>query len=258
MATPAAIGASIDNRTSDWNKTVMVDPSKEPALTADLARRIALVLIVSSIAGFILYTAWVAVSAAFANDDFPETLAVKVELMPLIFPVHMVAGGLALILLPLAISLRRRPRWHRLAGRIAATDVLVAGLTAFPVALIAPVTTWSAVGFSAQAATWLVLLALGIRAIRRRRIAEHWTWMILMTATTTGAIFFRIYLALWALWGPSRWFEVFYAVDSWIGWTLPLGVTAWALSRRQGPGRRLPWIRKSTTQLGQRSTIIGM
>lgn len=230
-----------------------MDPSKEPARAADLVRRITLVLIVASIGGFILYTAGLAVVSAIANDDFPESLAVKVELMPLIFPIHMVTGGLALILLPLAITLRRRPRWHRLAGRIAAADVLVAGLTAFPVALVAPVTPWSAAGFSAQGATWLVLLALGVRAIRRRRIAEHWTWMILMTATTTGAVFFRIYLAFWALWGPSRWFEVFYAVDSWIGWTVPLGVTAWVLSRRQGAGRRAPWMRNSAA-LCSRST----
>ena len=235
-----------------------MNPSKEPARAADLVRRIVPVLIVASIAGFILYTAGLAVVSAFANDDFPESLAVKVELMPLIFPIHMVTGGLALVLLPLAILLRRRPRWHRLAGRIAAADVLVAGLTAFPVALVAPVTPWSAAGFSAQGATWLVLLALGVRAIRRRRIAEHWTWMILMTATATGAVFFRIYLAFWAMWGPGHWFEVFYAVDSWIGWTLPLGVTAWVLSRRRNPGRHAARMRNSAQQLGQRSTITGM
>ena len=40
-----------------------------------------------------------AVTAAFLNDDFPEGLAIKVELLPVIFPLHMVTGALALLAL---------------------------------------------------------------------------------------------------------------------------------------------------------------
>lgn len=196
------------------------------ARTSGPFRRTAQALILSAIAGFVLYTAAKAFWAAFANDDFPESLAVKVELLPLVFPVHMVSGALALILVPLALALRRRPRWHRIAGRIAAADVLVAGLTAFPVALVAPVTAWSAAGFSAQAVTWLALLGLGVWNIRHRRIAAHRACMLMMLATTSGAVFFRIWLALWALYGSNRSFELFYACDAWIAWLLPLGATA--------------------------------
>jgi uncharacterized membrane protein YozB (DUF420 family) len=184
------------------------------------------------ISAFVLYTAIRAFSAAFVNEDFPESLAVKVELLPLIFPVHMITGALALVLLPIVLLLRRRPRWHRLVGRIAAADVLVSGLTAFPVALAAPVTLWSAAGFSAQATTWLVLLGLGIYNIRRRRIAAHRNCMLLMVATTSGAVFFRIYLALWAMVGSTRWFETFYACDAWMAWLLPLIGTAMVLRWR--------------------------
>ncbi len=169
--------------------------------------------------------------SAFASDDFPEALAVKVELMPLIFPVHMVTGGLALVLLPLVITLRRRPKWHRPLGRMAAADVLIAGVTAYPVAWVAPVTTVSAAGFSAQASVWLVLLAAGIWNIRRRRIDTHWQCMLLMTATAFGAVFFRVFLALWTLVGSMRWYEVFYACDAWAAWMLPLGVMGAVLAR---------------------------
>ncbi|MBW8753244.1 MAG: DUF2306 domain-containing protein [Sphingomonadales bacterium] len=189
-------------------------------------QRAAQVLVLAAIAGLVTYTAGKAVSSAFANDDFPESLAVKVELLPLIFPLHMITGGLALLLLPLALVLRHRPAWHRLVGRLAAADVLISGLTAFPVAWAAPVTIWSAAGFTAQATTWLVLLVLGIRAIRQRRIAAHRTCMILMVATTSGAVFFRVYLALWALFGARRQFDTFYACDAWIAWLLPLALTA--------------------------------
>lgn len=210
----------------------MANPSSERTRTIAPLRRAAFVLILSSIGALILYTAGYALLSAFSYDDFPEALAVKVELMPLIFPVHMVAGALALILLPLVIALRRRPRWHRPLGRIAAVDVLVAGLTAYPVAWVAPVTTISAAGFSAQATVWLILLGAGLWNIRRRRYAAHWTCMLLMTATTMGAVVFRVFLALWAMQGASRWFEAFYALDSWIAWMLPLGATALLLQAR--------------------------
>jgi hypothetical protein len=195
-------------------------------------RRIVIALILSAISVFVTYTAARGLLAAFANDDFPESLAVKVELLPLIFPLHMITGALALILLPVVILLRRLPRWHRPLGRLAALDVTIAGVTAYPVAWVAPVTLWSAAGFSAQATTWLILLALGIHNIRRRRVAAHWTCMLLMTATTFGAVFFRIFLALWAMFGTGRWFETFYACDAWIAWLLPLSVTALLLSHR--------------------------
>jgi uncharacterized membrane protein YozB (DUF420 family) len=191
------------------------------------------VLIVSAIGAFVLYTAARALISSVSYDDFPEALAVKVELMPLIFPLHMVTGGLALVLLPLVIALRRRPKWHRPLGRIAAVDVLIAGVTAYPVAWVAPVTFWSAMGFSAQATTWLVLLGLGLWNIRRRRFAAHWQCMLLMTATAFGAVFFRVFLALWTLVGSMRWFDGFYACDAWAAWLVPLGVMGAMLARHK-------------------------
>jgi hypothetical protein len=199
-----------------------------------------IVLILSAICVLVTYAAAKGLSSAFANDDFPESLAVKVELLPLIFPMHMITGALALILLPVVILLRRRPRWHRPLGRLAALDVLIAGVTAYPVAWVAPVTIWSAAGFSAQATTWLTLLALGLHNIRRRRVAAHWTCMLLMVATTSGAVFFRIFLALWAMLGTRRGFETFYACDSWVAWLLPLSVTALLLARRGYFGDIIP------------------
>ncbi len=73
----------------------------------------------------------------------------------------------------------------------------MAGLTAFPVALVAPVTRISAAGFSAQGAAWLVLLVLGIVYIRRKQALR--ARMLMLAAVTSGAVFFRVYLALWAI-----------------------------------------------------------
>lgn len=174
----------------------------------------------------VIYTAAKALYSPWLVDDFPEELAIKAELMPAIFPLHMVSGALALILVPVALLLRRRPRWHRPAGRIAASIVAVAGLTAFPVALIEPVTLGSALGFATQGAVWLVLLGLGLWNIRQGRVAAHRTCMLLMAATTSGAVFFRVYLALFAMGGSYRHYELFYACDAWFAWGLPLIATA--------------------------------
>ncbi len=190
----------------------------------------------AAIAGFVSLSSAKAVLAAFDNEDFPEALAVKVELLPVLFPVHMVTGGLALLLVPLALALSGRRRWHRPVARIAALDVLVAGLTAFPVALVMPVTPGAAAGFSAQAAVWLALLGCGVWHIRHRRVAAHRACMLLMLAVTSGAIFFRIYLAFWAIFAHGRQFELFYACDAWVAWLLPLAITAFAL-KRSGPRR---------------------
>lgn len=177
----------------------------------------------------------------FDQDDFPEDLLIKVELLPVIFPLHMFTGALALLLIPLVLLARRWPRWHRIAGRIAAVDILIAGVTAYPVALVAPVTWWSAAGFTAQATVWLGLLALGIWNIRHGRIAAHRACMIMMAATATGAIFFRVYLASWVVFAQGRHFNVFYAVDAWIAWLLPL-LAAFAFIKqadlKQGSGLR--------------------
>ena len=192
--------------------------------------------ILAALIAFVILTAAKALSSALWNGDFPEALAIKVELLPLIFPLHMVTGGLALLLVPLAIALRRRPRWHRMAGRIAAIDITFAGVTALPVALVAPVTPWSAAGFTAQGCTWLVLLGRGLWNIRHGRVAGHRAMMVMLAATTSGAIFFRIYLALWAIFAQGRGFELFYACDAWIAWLLPLAISA-RMMRQDGAWR---------------------
>ena len=176
-------------------------------------------------------------SEAFDSGGFPEALAVKVELLPLIFPLHMITGGLALLLVPTTILLRGR-RWHKWAGRVTAVDILAAGLTAPFVAWAAPVTFVSAAGFTAQSVVWTVLLTAGVWNIRRGHKAAHQTCMILMAAVTSGALFFRIYLAVWSHYGSLHYFKTFYACNAWIAWGLPLLATAlvlrnWPLAARR-------------------------
>jgi len=180
---------------------------------------------------FVADVARKAIFEAFVHVDFPEQLAIKVEQLPLIFPIHMLTGGLALLLFPAVIAFRRWRRIHRLLGRIAAIDVAIAGLTALPVAWVAPVSPWSAAGFIVQALTWMTFLGFGIWNIRNGRPGPHRKAMLLMVATASGAVFFRIYLALWAILGSPQHFVLFYSFDSWVAWLGPLTLTAYGLRR---------------------------
>jgi Predicted membrane protein (DUF2306) len=189
-------------------------------------------LLLASFAVFVAYTALRGISESFDNDGFPEALAIKVERLPWIFPVHMITGGLALLLVPLAIALRGT-RWHKLAGRVAATDIAIAGFTAVPVALQSPVTPVSAAGFTVQAVVWLTLLGAGIWHIRNGQVVQHRSCMLLMAAVTSGAMFFRIYLGLWKAYGVPKFFLAFYALDAWIAWGLPLAMMTWVLNARK-------------------------
>ncbi len=174
---------------------------------------------------FVTYVALRGISESWDNDGFPEALAVKLELLPIIFPVHMVTGGLALLLVPLVLVLRGT-RWHKRVGRIAAVDILVAGVTAIPVALDMPVTKISAAGFATQGITWMALLGFGIWHIRNGRVASHRACMLMMAAVTSGALFFRLYLGLWKWVGVPKYFYTFYGLDAWLAWGLPLIVMA--------------------------------
>ncbi len=227
----AALARRIDKRGIAADTAIMSFSRIETGSNAGRVRTAVRWGILAAFAGFVIRAAIIALHETFAHDDFPEALAIKVLLMPMIFPLHMLTGGLALLLVPLAIGLRRHPRWHRLAGRLAAFDIGIAGITAVPVALVVPVTPWSAAGFFAQGCTWLALLAAGIWNIRHRRIARHRACMLLLAATTSGAIFFRIYLALWAIFAQRQHFELFYAFDAWIAWALPLAITAIVLKQ---------------------------
>lgn len=196
-----------------------------------MARRTVSVVILAAIGLFVIQTAWKALRAPWQIDDFPEALYIKTELLPWTFPAHMIAGGLALLLVPAMILLSGKPRWHRRLAWLTVPVVLLAGITAFPVALIAPVTPLSAWGFAAQGAVWLVLLAAGIWHVRGRRLAQHRAVMLLLAAVTSGAVFFRIFLALFALYGDRRHYQTFYAIDSWVAWGLPLIAMAIFLKR---------------------------
>jgi uncharacterized membrane protein len=173
-----------------------------------------------------------ALNGALDSRDFPEMLLIKVEALPTIFPLHMASGALALLLVPAALALSGG-RWHKTVARLAAFVVVVAAVTAVPVALESPLTRATAAGFTAQAVLWLALLGAGVYAIRRGDVRRHRTCMLMMAAVTSGAMFFRVYLALWVALNGYAHFRTFYSCDAFAAWLTPLaGMSAWLRLKR--------------------------
>ena len=117
--------------------------------------------------------------------DFPWTTALHV------IPSILLMALLGLQLIP---ALRRRfPTWHRYSGRVlvvAAVIITVSGLyigIRFPFGGMA-----ESVATVVISALFLVFIAKGVGAIRRKDVQAHRRWMLRMTATALTPISMRL------------------------------------------------------------------
>ena len=122
----------------------------------------------------------------------PEVIAADARFAASPVPVVAhVAGAAVYVLLGALQFRRRRPRWHRAAGRVLVAAGLVVALSAL----------WMTIAFPAKegtgdllylerllfAAAMAVSLVLGFAAIRRRDVAGHRAWMIRAFALALAA-----------------------------------------------------------------------
>jgi uncharacterized membrane protein len=146
---------------------------------------------------------------------------------PLLALLHIVPGGLLLILAPLQFSARirtRHIRFHRWTGRILLITVGAASLSAFFLGFLQPFG-----GATESLATVVfggIFLFAGTRAficIRRHDVAHHREWMIRMFSIALGVSIIRIVepvLVFVTRIGPQEWF----GPSLWIGWLIALAV----------------------------------
>jgi hypothetical protein len=99
--------------------------------------------------------AFTAIALGFGLLALPYQLSLVLDRLPVAFPMHMIASGLALILIPIAAVLRQRRVLHRAAGRTAAVCVAVGGTTALMVAVASQATLAARAGLFAQGLVWL-------------------------------------------------------------------------------------------------------
>ena len=154
----------------------------------------------------------VAIGEALGLVEVPAALADGVaRRLPLTFSLHMAAGGLGLLLAPLAIAL--------------------AALTAVPVALASDANITARAGFLVQALAWLGCLVAGVRAIRGADTAAHRAAMLLATAIASGATVQRLMLWARAVFWPWSDFDAAYGAIVWASWLAPLAATGVWLAR---------------------------
>ena len=182
-----------------------------------------------------LPTGLVAVSQGLGAIALPYNLFLVDQQLPGIFKLHMLASGAALLLIPLVIALRRQSAWHRPLGIVTAACVLFGALSSIPVAVFSHSVFMARMGFLAQGIVWLALIALGLAAVRQRRLADHARLMLMMAAVASGALWVR--LTTTVVTGYDLPFDPVYGCAAWLGWLVPLAVvtflpTPWAPQRR--------------------------
>jgi Predicted membrane protein (DUF2306) len=164
----------------------------------------------------------------------PYQLFLVLQRLPIAFPLHMIASGFALILIPIAAFTRHHREVHRAAGRLAAACVTIGGLTALFVALASEASAAARAGFFLQGLIWLALLATAVAAIRCGDRALHARLMIAMACVASGALWLRLVMVGAVVLNLP--FETVYAVAAWVCWLIPLAI-AWPWQRQQ-PRRR--------------------
>ncbi|HEY7669253.1 MAG TPA: DUF2306 domain-containing protein [Hyphomicrobium sp.] len=180
-------------------------------------------------------TALVAIAEGAALLPLPFNLFLVDQRLPGIFKLHMLASGAALLLIPLTIAVRRDRSWHKPLGRLTAGLVLLGGLTSLPVAVFSHSVAMARAGFFAQGIVWLLLIALGIAAVRQRRFADHARLMLAMAAVASGALWVRLTTAVVTSYGLP--FDPVYGCVAWLGWMVPLAIVV-VIPMPYAPARR--------------------
>jgi Predicted membrane protein (DUF2306) len=160
-----------------------------------------------------------ALGAATGLLRLPYELALVDQRLPVVFRGHMVASGLALLLIPCAIA-SQGCSLHKLLGRSAPVLVAAGGITAVPVAMASEASGPARAGFLLQAIVWILLVWAAVAAIRGGNRTQHIWLMLAVTAVASGALWLR--LAGWAAIKLNLPFETVYALAAWLSWMLPL------------------------------------
>ena len=143
-------------------------------------------------------------------------VAHHIENVGSILAVHMVAGGLAVLLVPVQVSRMWRRgdrRKHVYLGWALVPIVTIAALTTPPISFNMDYPFWSEAGFALGSVAWFTALAMGIWSIKTKHYERHKRWMVMMAALSFGAVSFRLQLPV---------LRLFWHLDDvfpYIGWT---------------------------------------
>lgn len=135
---------------------------------------------------------------------------------------------------------RRRPGWHRAAGRLLIPFGLAAALAGIWMTVFQSPNGPLQAGFRLGFGTAMVVaILLGLAAVRRRDIVAHRAWMTRGYAIGLGAGTQFVLLATWSLavGSPDELTETLLLAA---GWMVNLAVAEWSVRRSLGARRPVP------------------
>ena len=170
---------------------------------------------------------------------------------PLPLVLHIVSASLYSVLGAFQFSAgfrRRRPGWHRVAGRLLVVLGLVVALSALWLTIFTPLFEGSGQLYQVFrlvfGSAMVLSIVLGFLAIRRRDVARHRAWMIraYAIALAAGAQVFTLGIGE-AIVGKG---DTSNALFAGAGWVINLAVAEWLIRRR--PVRRRAPVRAASAR----------
>ena len=149
--------------------------------------------------------------------------------------VHIVAGGLALLLGPLQfwLGLNRREIFvHRIIGAAYVLCVLVGASAGLYLARHTDFGWIFGMGLTAMSLAWIVATSFATIAIYRHVIEQHLEWMIRSYVLTFGFVTFRMFTGSLQVAGVGTIQEQMIAA-SWFSWAVPLLITECLIQGRK-------------------------
>jgi uncharacterized membrane protein len=182
------------------------------------------------------------VTLAGLAEVMPDSARAAAAPLPVV--VHIVSAAVFAVLGAFQFAAgfrRRRPGWHRAAGRLVVAGGLLAGLAGLWLALFYP--RGPHVGALLTAfrllfgAAMVAALVLGFAAIRRGEVRRHRAWMMRAYALGLGAgtqMFTGLVMSL--IVSPPT--ELSRALQDGAGWAINLAVAEWLIRRPPAPRSR--------------------
>lgn len=172
----------------------------------------------------------------FAVDVFNPQFKARFAGYPVKAYLHIIPGGIALMLGPLQFSRKLRsayPVVHRRTGLIYVICVIGGASGALLIAPMAHGSIANSLGFMCLGALWLYSVLQAYRYARAHDFLRHRRWMIRNYALTFAAVTLRLYLALLQA-GFGLGFDEAYAIVAWLCWIPNLVIAEWFLIDDKG------------------------
>lgn len=151
------------------------------------------------------------------------------------FYVHIVLGGVALLIGWLQFSKKLRQRYarvHRNIGILYILSAVLSALTGLYIAFYATGGIVAQAGFTGLAMVWLITTVQAYRVILQKETRLHQTLMIYSYAACFAAVTLRIWLPLLTI--ALHGFIPAYRIVSWLCW-IPNLIVAFVITRKINP-----------------------